>query len=155
MKAIAALLALPWLVAHLSAQTAFRLESSPDAKFQSFPLREFETLTIEDIQLTERGAVPRIEVIYPDSPLRRYQVGTNGYAVLTGPAEIYFSWRGPDDAREGAMILGTIRRTYRRTVSPVAKVELLKTEDFKTWSPIAILDDETDAGFYKVKVSPF
>jgi hypothetical protein len=153
MKALAALAAIPWLVAHLSAQTAFRLESSPDAKFQSFPLRDFESLTIEAVQLTERGAVPRIEVIYPESPLRRYQIA--GYSVVNGPAEIYFSWRGPDDAREGAMILGTIRRTYRRTISPVATVELQRTEDFKTWAPVLTLPEESESGFYRVKVSPF
>lgn len=153
MKRLPAILALPWLVANLAAQTAFRLESSPDVKFQSFPLRDFESLTIEAVQLTERGAVPRIEVIYPESPLRRYQIA--GYSVVNGPAEIYFSWRGPDDAREGAMVLGTIRRTYRRTISPVATVELQRTEDFKTWAPVLTLPEESESGFYRVKVSPF
>jgi hypothetical protein len=143
MKRLPAILALPWLVANLAAQTAFRLESSPDVKFQSFPLRDFESLTIEDIQITERGASPRIEVIYPESPIRRYQV--SGYAIINGP----------DDAREGAMVLDTIRRTYRRTISPVATVELQRTEDFKTWAPVLTLPEESGSGFYRVKVSPF
>jgi hypothetical protein len=134
-------------------QTAFRLESSAVARSQWFTLREFETLTIEDVHLTERGNSPRIEVIYPESPFRRYQVIP--WATISGPAEIYFQRRGSDDSGEGAMIHGTIRRTYRRTIAPASKVELFRSQDLQTWHSVLAFQDEAEAGFYQVKVSPY
>lgn len=146
-----------FLAGSLSAfgQTAFKLESSADAKFQAFTLREFETLTIEDLQLTERGVPPRIEVIYPESPLRRYQLTNRTWATISGPAEVSVQWVGPQDAREGAMIQGTIRRTYRRAIAPANKVELFRSEDLKTWQSVLALPEEAESGFYQVKVSPY
>ena len=156
MKPLALFLSLLF-AASLSAfgQTAFRLESSPDAKFQAFTLRDFEALTLESIQLTEGATMPRIEVIYAESPLRRYQIPAPEWATINGPAEIYFQWRGGEDARLGAMIHGTIRRTYRRTIAPANKVEILRSEDMQTWHSVIALPDEADSAFYQVKVSPY